>query len=422
MFSRASPERPTTEDRDARLARIARLCASRLGLDLARYPAAQITALLDALPESPGAGDEAWMARILAACCIGETTFMRHPEQLEALRRMADARAIGEPGRPLSIWSAGCSTGEEAYSLAAVLASHPGGVRVLGTDVNAQAIERARTGRYRHWSLRGVDPRSTAGFLEVAGLDAIVRDEVRARVELSAHNLAVDPYPKGLDVIVCRNVLLYFGNEAAAAVLAGFHASLRPGGVLLLGYFDPAPVADRAPFAEEESCGVRHFRKLSAPARRPPTIRPRPPEVSALARPENERARLQERLTLVRSLSGGGAHAEALRLLEALVRDDPLEVEPHVLTAMVADEAGEAELALEAARRAYFLTHAAPVPAFLLAMCLSRAGFSAQAKLRLAEARRALERAEKTPGPLPYGEGMTAIELRRTIDALIEQK
>lgn len=420
------------------------LSATRFGLDLDKYPTAQIAALLDALPNDIVHGDEDVVVRLLSVCSVGETMFMRHPEQIDALCRLVAEGSVGEPSRKLAVWSAGCATGEEAYSLAAMLAARPGGVSVLGTDVSAKAIERARTGQYRYWSLRGMDPAAASDWLEVDALHAKVREPLRRHVEFRVQNLAGEDYPRDIDVVFCRNVLMYFKSDAAAAVIARFYESLRPGGVLFLGYVDPL-VTGAAPFVEAWLSGVRYYRKPGGDARaKAPSASTRPPPENArlsrqtensgtMASPlrssgseaeplQDDRTPFEERLELARSLCGQGARAEALALLGEISEEHPLEVEPHVLAAMVADEADDAVSSLEAARRAYFLLPESPVTAFLLGTCLDRVGEARQAERRFAEALRGLDRVGDAMAPLAHGEGMTAYQLRRTIDARFQGK
>jgi chemotaxis protein methyltransferase CheR len=405
--------------RDPRFEAAARLAAARFGLDLARYPAPQVHALLAVLADAEATHDVEALARIASVCCIGETTFLRHPEHFAALGRLVAGASIGEARRPLQAWSAGCATGEEAYSLAAVLGAHPAGVRVLGTDLNATAIAHARAGKYGRWSLRGVDPAAVESWLSLHDLGATVSPELSTRVELAVHNLVTDRYPEGLDVVFCRNVLLYFDADAAEAVIARMYSSLRPGGVLFLGYFDPSP-GNGAPFVEERSLAVRYFRKpvaLHAPPPLPVLPAPAIPVAPVAIVPAP--VQLRERLATARGLSDRGARGEALRLLAEACREHPLEVEPHVLTAMIAEEEGLSPLSLEAARRAYFLAPDEPVTAFWLGVCLDRAGDVRQARLRFRQALGALERYLDPSRPLPHGEGITASMLRRMIDGRI---
>lgn len=431
------------------------LAATHFGLDLKRYPAAQVDSLLATLPQSMSVPDETTIARILSVCSVGETMFMRHPDQFRALAKVVLEGSLGNAHRPLSVWSAGCSTGEEAYSLAALLAGFPSGVRVLGSDVSSRSIERAKTGRYRYWSLRGVDPMSTSSWLDIDSVNAEVRSPVRNLVKFQVHNLMTDPYPEGVDIIFCRNVLLYFREDTAALVLQRFYDILRPSGVLFIGYVDPVPSAE-TPYVECHEGLVRYYRKPAAnaqisipamrtlpppppdetlgaralplaprlpsfqrsetPAKRPsmqPSVRPsEPPRMDPAVREE-----LNQRLAIARGYCAQGSREEALQLLQMLANEHPLEIEPYILMAMVADEAGLRDTALSAARRAYFLAPETPIAPFLLAMCLDQVGQRATAEVRYLEARRALESIKDPLAPLAHAEGMTAYQLRRTIDA-----
>jgi chemotaxis protein methyltransferase CheR len=438
------------------------LAATHFGLDLKRYPSAQVESLLAMLPDSPSMHDETTLSRILSVCSVGETMFMRHPDQFKTLSKIVGDGSVGVPNQPLSVWSAGCSTGEEAYSLAALLAGRAGGVRVLGTDVSERSIERAKTGRYRYWSLRGVDPVNTKTWLELDSVNAEVRSPIKHLVDFRVHNLMIDPYPREVDIIFCRNVLMYFREDTAAIVLQKFYDALRPSGVLFIGYVDPMPSAE-TPFGEATEGVTRFYRKPAAnvqvtvPAVR--TLPPPPPKeilgattlplaprlpsfgetnpipkrlprqsdrpAKPASRPPSQappmdifaRERFNERLGEARSLCAQGARDEALGILRTLADEHPLEIEPHVLMAMVADENGQKEVALMAARRAYFLAPEAPITAFLLAMCLDQLGQRKTAELRYGEARKALETIADPLAPLAHAEGMTAYQLRRTIDA-----
>jgi chemotaxis protein methyltransferase CheR len=443
-----------TEDKSARLDAAAHVAAVHFGLDLNKYPSAQIESLLATLPAAVSPADETAVARVLSVCSVGETMFMRHPDQFGALAQIVAEGGVGIPNRPLNVWSAGCSTGEEAYSLAALLAGHPGGARVLGTDVSARSIERAKTGKYRYWSLRGVDPTTTSAWLDIDALHAEVRSPIRNVVDFRVQNLMVDEFPKDIDIIFCRNVLLYFRADSAMAVIQRFYDSMRPNGLLFLGYVDPLP-AETTPLVECYHQSVRYYRKpakgdeIDMPARRsipPPAplpndsssgsfALPRPPPVPRRSEPPRRlvprpseppppsaeelaaRAKFAELISTARGLCAQGARDEAAELLQSLSIEFPLEIEPHVLTAMVADESGSRDAALAAARRAYFLAPEAPITPFLLAVCLDQVGERNTAEKRYLEARRALDSIKDPLAPLAHAEGLTAYQLRRSIDA-----
>jgi chemotaxis protein methyltransferase CheR len=240
---------------------------------------------------------EAYMGRLRArehravtalveSAVVGETYFFRHPEQLAAVRQLAFTGAPRD--RPLSIWSAGCATGEEPYTLAMELldAGRAGlGDRILATDVSSRALAVAAEARYGDWSLRRIDPALRSRHFEAQPPHVVVRPEARALVELRRHNLVRDPAPaSGFDLVVCRNVLIYFNPPTAALVVEKLAVSLAPGGVLLLGPVE-TPLGAAQDLERIELDGVALFRarggkapQRGAPRRRAPAApRPTPP-------------------------------------------------------------------------------------------------------------------------------------------------
>ncbi|MCP3060788.1 protein-glutamate O-methyltransferase CheR [Myxococcus sp. K38C18041901] len=170
---------------------------------------------------------------------IGETYFFRHPEHLRSLARLA----VPQAGPFFQVWSAGCATGEEPYSIAMALlaAGVPEGrFRVLATDVSNRALDRARAGLYGPWSLRHIEPELERRYLEPQGEQLSVVAQVRRSVEFRRHNLATEPPPvSGPSAIFCRNVLIYFPPELVREVLTHFVSVLAPGGLL---FVSPAEV------------------------------------------------------------------------------------------------------------------------------------------------------------------------------------
>ncbi|MHB1802169.1 MAG: CheR family methyltransferase, partial [Actinomycetes bacterium] len=205
------------------------------------------------LLRSSGPAGRGELGVLLDEVIVGETSFFRTPPQMVALRQEVLpelARRAGEHRRGLVVWSAGCSTGQEAYTLGVLLAEMlaemdaagqvvPAPVRVLGTDLSARAVRRARGGRYGPRELVGLAPRvRERWFQRSSDGEVTVVPEIAAMVDFAVHNLVVDPPPlvRGtVDLIVCRNVTIYFRREAAAALARRFHDILRPGGCLLLG-------------------------------------------------------------------------------------------------------------------------------------------------------------------------------------------
>lgn len=181
-------------------------------------------------------GDPDALRALVEGSVVGETYFARHPEQFEALRTVMR----GEPrDRPFRVWCAGCASGEEAYTLAALLVEE--GRRtpasILATDVSQAAIETARRGRYGPWSLRGLAAPSRERWLRPEAGEWSVTPELRELVVFRRHNLVTDPPPShGFDVVFCRNVLIYFDAATKAHVVERLLGHLAPAGYLFLGH------------------------------------------------------------------------------------------------------------------------------------------------------------------------------------------
>jgi chemotaxis protein methyltransferase CheR len=181
--------------------------------------------------------------KLIDAITVPHTWFYRDPEQLRVIAGLLHA---AQPG-PLSVWVAGCATGEEAYTLAMIGRRIGRELWVLATDVNETALAAARRGVYSALSVRDVPdyerhwvPQREHGF--------VVDDALRSTVRFQRHNL-VDPPPQAprgaWDLIVCRNVLIYFAPTAARRLLARFARAVREGGALVVGasevVFEPPP-------------------------------------------------------------------------------------------------------------------------------------------------------------------------------------
>ncbi|MCY7364274.1 MAG: protein-glutamate O-methyltransferase CheR, partial [Frankiaceae bacterium] len=184
--------------------------------------------------------------RLIDEVTIQETHFFRNPPQMRALREHVLPellRAAAEHGRRLRVWSAGCSTGEEPYTVAMMLREllpSTGGwdVKVLATDISEGALAAAGAAVYGPRAVQLATEAEVARFF-VARADGRyqVRPEVRDLVELRHHNLVLDAPPEdSLDLVLCRNVTIYFGRDTTRALMGRLHASLRDGGYLLLGH------------------------------------------------------------------------------------------------------------------------------------------------------------------------------------------
>lgn len=192
---------------------------------------------LDALDAAFFDGSSLWVD-FVDRITTAETYFFRDLGQMELLRQRILPRLSQEaPGRPLRIWSAGCSSGEELYSLAMLLDSTATAGEFWGTDINPVVLQMARDGRYRERSLRGLPESHAASYLRENNGVYQVLPRLKQRCRFLAHNLLLPSASLGLfDLIVCRNVLIYFQRARIPQVLNHFFSSLRPGGFLLTGH------------------------------------------------------------------------------------------------------------------------------------------------------------------------------------------
>ncbi|HEX9692550.1 MAG TPA: protein-glutamate O-methyltransferase CheR [Gemmatimonadales bacterium] len=186
---------------------------------------------------------------LVADITVSETYFFRDPNQWRLVRDriLPELRARAPLGTPLRMWSAGCATGEEPYTLA-VVADELGlgdGASIVATDLSRAALALARRACYNRWSLRGVPESVVARSFELVGNEYRLAPAVRDAVDFRYLNLAEDVYPSlasgiwSMDLILCRNVLIYFDNETAARVIRALVRCLAPHGWLLLGASDP---------------------------------------------------------------------------------------------------------------------------------------------------------------------------------------
>lgn len=168
---------------------------------------------------------------------INVSEFYRNPDQWQLLDKDIFPDLIKRYGRNLKIWSAACSTGDEPYSLVMALSRHlpVNQIKIYATDLDKQVIAKAKAGLYTEKSLAGVPDDLKKKFFTKIGPSYQISDEIKSRVEFHEHNLLKDTYPTDYHLIVCRNVLIYFTEEAKDEVFRKFQKSLRSGGYLFIG-------------------------------------------------------------------------------------------------------------------------------------------------------------------------------------------
>lgn len=168
---------------------------------------------------------------------INVSEFYRNPDQWKLLDTMIIPELISKFGKNLKIWSAACSTGDEPYSLVMALSKHIplNQIKIFATDLDKQVIEKAKIGLYAEKSIASVPEDLKKKYFTKVGPSYQISNEIKSRVEFKQHNLLKDSYPTGVHMIVCRNVLIYFTEEAKNDVFVKFQKALAPQGVLFIG-------------------------------------------------------------------------------------------------------------------------------------------------------------------------------------------
>ncbi len=336
--------------------------AARLGESTLDYVTSVIT------------GDGA-LQSLLNRVTVQETAFFRHPEHFESL-----AREIlpGAP-RPVTIWSAGCANGQEAFSLAMVLAELRIPGSVIATDVSTAALARTTAAHYTGRELSGLSPDRIARHMSQAGKGFIVNADLRSRVTVLRHNL-IEPIPaqvRSAQVIFCRNVLIYFSPGHTRRFLERVADGL-PGAALFLGSAETAwTVSER--FEPVRTGNAFYYRlrnssSLDGRHMRSPSPTAEPHDVPALSRravmtapavapaPQNPTASITD-TTRAATLAGAGQRAlnegryesavSAFRKWAYLTPDDPL---AHLHLGLAMEASGDLYSAARAFRTAHRTT------------------------------------------------------------------
>lgn len=300
-----------------------------------------VSRLLETLEEK-ALSHPAWVA-LIDRLTIAETYFFRDRGQMELLRDTILPELIREAqGRRLRIWSAGCSTGEELYSIAMLVdALGAPAVELLGTDVNAYVIEQASRGLYRERSLRGLPDALRKAYLKPHGRELRISSRLQEKTRFWVENLLLgegEPQMRGIDLIICRNVFIYFEKTLIPEVLERFYRALRPNGLLMTGHGEliglelpfetkiyPQSLVHRRPDLPR-SQSVETHRARPLPLHRLPAPPPRAKEEIRDARAFHREARAARR---------GGESEKARRLLRKALYLDPEAVEAYLELALL---------------------------------------------------------------------------------------
>jgi two-component system, chemotaxis family, CheB/CheR fusion protein len=226
---------------------------------------------------------------------INVTNFFRDPDAWKVLADDVLPRVVDEVAdtRSIRIWSAGCSSGEEPYSIAMLLAEHLGeaannySIKIYGTDFDEEALTAARHALFRTEQLKDVPDRLLERYFTRDGQLYRFRRDVRRWCMFGSHNLTQAPPLSHIDLLVCRNVLIYFTSELQDRILNRFHYSIREDGFLFLGRSESLLARSRQ--FRPVHLKWRIFRRMPAAARQAAAVLPEagsPPQAAAAARPD----------------------------------------------------------------------------------------------------------------------------------------
>jgi chemotaxis protein methyltransferase CheR len=343
---------------------------------------------------------------LLEDLVVHESYFDRDLEQL----RLVDELVLAELARTteaIRIWSAGCASGEEPYTLAFMLAARGLLQRttIIGTDLSRPALARARAGRYRAWAVRTGANSPAMRYLVRSGDEWSVPASVKTTVEFAILNLVEDPFPTDQRLIVCRNVLIYLDASAVAAVARKFADALAPDGWLFVAPSDPrldpyaeleATISDRGVYYRRAA----YPRPVTAPAavRRPrasttPFVIIPPPRIvraPSTAIPSAPKLNTQAARDRIRTLADRGDHEGARAVLAAATAATPLDAELYFLDAVLS-AADDIEASLVSLDRAIYLSPDAPVSYLFAARLRHSKGDVAGARRSYARALAILE-------------------------------
>lgn len=218
-------------------------------IDLNSYKERQMKRRIDTLIAKSGAKgydeyveklrtDKSVLEAFVNYLTINVSEFYRNPDQWEVLETDVLPFLFEKFGKKIKIWSAACSTGDEPYTLVMLLADYVPmkDIRIVATDIDKQVLEKAQLGIYDAKSLKGLPQKYVDKyFTKITERSYQISEEVKQCVEFSNHNLLKDAYPTNCDMIVCRNVLIYFTDEAKQEIYKKFCDSLKTEGILFVG-------------------------------------------------------------------------------------------------------------------------------------------------------------------------------------------
>ena len=450
------------------------LIADRLGLDFPENRQADLErGLRQALGHFPVRPPEqyvAWLAtlpdespewsRLASSLTVGETYFFRDRACMDALKQqilpaLIEARRSAGFFR-LRCWSAGCATGAEPYSLAILLnqllPDHPKwALTILATDINPAALESAQLGVYSDWALRETPQGIRDCYFRRRGKDTFELDPaIRQMVTFAPLNLAKDSFPAlmtntgAMDLIICRNVLMYFTSTVQRATVARLQEALVTEGWLVVSPAEtsselfrpliPVNLPGAIFYRKSHDTSIASLRCFESETEAQEFHNPLcsteefditdflPSQVSLVS--EEQLPQPSDRATNlahVRILADQGNLEQARRLCETMLAQDCLNPDASLLLAAICQEQGEIPAALEALRRVIYLSPNSVAAHFMRGCLLMRQGDCQQGRLSL-EAVVKLLRSASLNEAVPGSDGLTAGRLLETARAYLEMQ
>lgn len=448
--------------------------AGRVAQRLARVAAQDCASYLALLAD--GEQGEVELDALITELTIGETFFFRHREMFDALRTTVfpDLISRNQQSRQLRIWSAGCSTGAEAYTLSIMLkrdlAARLAGwdVTIVGTDINREFLARAREGEFADWAFRATPEEVQRACFTPLGKTWLIRPEYKQGVSFQYHNLVTHPFPSLLnnlfafDLILCRNVTIYFSLEIVQRILGHFHQCLVDGGWLSVGHSEPNMELFRA-YRTVNVPGAVLYQKSQLPTGNaawlpPPSMAETPPAPAAAGPqpwtppvlpwvwpgasgttldfppavpPEKALPPYQatpplppiqavaSEVETIRSLADRGEWAKAAQCCDQMLARDKLNPVVYFYQALVLEQLGRHADAEKSLRRSIYLDRNAVLAHYYLGLLLQKQGDLHQAARSFKNVQQLLARI-RPDQVFVDGDGITAAELNKLTQMHLE--
>jgi chemotaxis protein methyltransferase CheR len=418
--------------------------------------------------------------QVIGVLTVGETYFFRNTSHFDALAKHILPALVAErehSNRRIRIWSAGCASGEEPYSLAMLLNEtipnlESWNILILATDINREALKKAQEGRYNAWSFRGVEKHVQDKYFRLGGNQFIISDKIKQMVSFDYLNLVRDPFPSltnntnAMDIVLCRNVTIYFGEPTTRAVIKKFHTCVVDGGWLIPGpsepnmlyytdftarnfpgtviYQKPTAIKPKPVFAVMPTLGALPSQPAltASPAPTPALARTTPTSAAAKTQAPDlyeqalalvhagnaddalnklyakidENAKFSPAyFTLGKIYANKGNLEEAQHWCERAIRLDKMHPEPYYTLSMVYQQHGLLDMAIEALKKTIYLDREFVLAHYNLAQIYRHQGDKLQSRRELQNVQRLLQ-TKPRQDPVPEGDGLIVARLLELVE------